>query len=143
MTFVSTSTPVARLVVSQLGMHGSKLHDKPNRIYDVLFFCQVVPTVERLCSELTPATSFADAAPMATDFRWIAIPLGVLISTGTVSRRRKLVYRIVKRDLGLGKLTDDGAGAGKGFGDHGLEHMEERWVAQVLLPALNHVGWHR
>lgn len=99
--------------------------------------------MERLCSQLSPATSYADAAPMATEFKWIAIPLGALISTGTVSRRRKLVYRVVKRDLGLGKFIDHGVGVGKGAGDHGLGHMEERWVAQVLLPALNHVVWHR
>lgn len=99
--------------------------------------------MERLCSKLSPATTRAGAAPMATEFRWIAIPLGVLIATGSVARRRKLVYRIVTRDLGLGKLTDQGAGGGNGVDDHGLEHMEERWVAEVLLPALDHVGWHR
>lgn len=80
---------------------------------------------------------------MATEFRWIAIPLGVLIGTGSIARRRKLVYRIVKRELGLGKVTDQSAGSGNGVDEHGLGHMEERWVAQVLLPALDHVGWHR
>ena len=98
--------------------------------------------MERLCCKLCPATPCVGAAPMATEFRWIAIHLGVLIGTGSVARRRKFVCRIIKRDLGLGKLGDQGVGGGN-VDDHGLEHMEERWVTQVLLPALDHVGWHR
>lgn len=99
--------------------------------------------MERLCSKLSPPTSYSDAAPMATEFKWVAIPLGVLISTGTVARRRKLAYRIVKRDLGLGKCVSEGAADGGVADSQALSYMEEMWVAQVLLPALDNVGWHR
>lgn len=105
---------------------------------------QVVPTVERLCSKLSPATSYADAPPMATEFRWVAIPLSALITTGTVARRRNFIFRIVTRDLGLGKRVCGLSAADSDTGDgHALSHMEEVWVAQVLLPALDQVGWHR
>lgn len=109
----------------------------------LLCFDQVVPTVERLCSKLCAQASPVDAPPMATEFRWMAIPLGILISTGTFSRRRSLMNRIVNHDLGLGKRMEADARDGGIPGGHTLSHMDEKWVAQVLLPALDHVGWHR
>ena len=123
---------------------------------DQILLDQVVPTVERLCSKLSPPAPAADgasagrgagaepgagAAPLPTEFRWVAIPLGMLIQAGTFAHRRKLLHRIVKCDLGLGIDAARGGGEGRsGFGS--LTHMEEAWVARVLLPALDQVGWH-
>lgn len=145
--------------------------------------------MERLCSNLSPtppapaADADADAAPSsppprATEFRWVAIPLGMLVQSGTFARRRKFLYRVVTRDLGLGgrrsvgssnnggdedEEKDGGHGGGGGCGGGGagrasddrqtakaeeeaaaaLSPIEETWMARVLLPALDQVGWHR
>lgn len=78
----------------------------------------------------------------------MSIPLGVLITTGTIVRRRALISRIVLRNLG--QQTDyDGATAGAAAGSAAadepcvLSKVNETWVAQVLVPALDQVGWHR
>lgn len=92
---------------------------------------------------LSPAGSDSHAPPSATEFRWIGIPLRVLIATGTVARRRNFTYRIVTRDLGLGMRADGGGGDSDVKGGDSLVHMDETWVVQVLLPALERVGWHR
>lgn len=92
---------------------------------------------------LSPAGSDSHAPPSATEFRWIGIPLRVLVTTGTVARRRNFIYRLVTRDLGIGKRADGGGGGFDVDGGDALAHMDETWVVQVLLPALEHVGWHR
>lgn len=103
--------------------------------------------MERLCTKLSansPEASCRMAHPTATDFRWMSIPLGVLITTGTIVRRRALISRIVLRNLG--QQTDyDGAAAGSAAADEAcvLSKVNETWVAQVLVPALDQVGWHR
>lgn len=53
------------------------------------------------------------------------------------------MYRLVKRDLGLGKRMDEGAGGGDATDEHTLSHIQEAWIAHVFLPALDRVGWHR
>lgn len=125
--------------------------------------------MERLCSKLSPspATS-ADAtaaSPKATEFRWVSIPLGMLLRSGTFARRRRFLHRLVKRELGLGvdgvdldgggaSRTEDSAAATAGSAGAAaaaagsaaaaaLSRIDETWVARVLLPALDHVGWHR
>lgn len=135
--------------------------------------------MERLCSKLSPpapavaagsagkdlgggggggrdnvgggAGAAAGAVPLPTEFRWVAIPLGMLVRSGTLAHRRKLLHRIVRCDLGLGRDTASG-GDGDGDGDGGegrrnaagsLTYMDEAWVARVLLPALDQAGWHR
>ncbi|CAM9393468.1 unnamed protein product [Ectocarpus sp. 6 AP-2014] len=120
---------------------------------------QVVPTMERLCSNLSPPpTSSADAtdaSPKATEFRWVSVPLGILLRSGTFARRRRFLHRLVKRELGLGvdgigrvgggaAGTEDGAAAGSAAGSAAaaLSRIDEAWVARVLLPTLDHVGWH-
>ncbi|CAN0175738.1 unnamed protein product, partial [Scytosiphon promiscuus] len=113
-------------------------------------------------------------------FRWVAIPLGMLVQSGTFARRRKFLYRVVTRDLGLGgrrpaAAAGGGSGGdedegGGGRGDGGghaagaagaaggvagetgdgrqtaaaaaLSPVGEAWMARVLLPALDQVGWH-
>lgn len=102
---------------------------------------QVVPTVERLCAKLRENSGEAScrmAHPMPTEFRWIAIPLGVLVTSGTIVRRRALISRIVLSNLGLHTENDDGAEEACA-----LSKVNETWVAQVLVPALDQVGWHR
>lgn len=112
--------------------------------------------MERLCSKLSGGRGAAAgaAAPMPTEFRWVAIPLGMLIQSGTFAHRRKLLHRIVSLDFGLGKeglasasaLAEDargGAGGGGGERPGALSHVDETWVARVLLPAVDQVGWHR
>lgn len=116
--------------------------------------------MERLCSKLSPPPapagggdggsagadpiSGASSAPLPTEFRWVAIPLGMLVQSGTFAHRRKLLHRIVRCDLGLGRDAARGSGEGGQKNDAGsLMYMEEAWVARVLLPALDRVGWHR
>ncbi|CAM9835777.1 unnamed protein product [Ectocarpus sp. 13 AM-2016] len=115
--------------------------------------------MERLCSNLspppTPSADATDASPKATEFRWVSIPLGILLRSGTFARRRRFLHRLVKRELGLGMDgidrvgggaagTEDGAAAGSAAGSAAaaLSCIDETWVARVLLPALDHVGWH-
>ena len=99
--------------------------------------------MERLCAKLrenSSETSCRLAHPMPTEFRWIAIPLGVLVTTGTIVRRRALISRIVLRNLGQHTENDDGGDAEEAWA---LSKVNETWVAQVLVPALDQVGWHR
>lgn len=105
---------------------------------------QVVPTVERLCAKLSENSAEDScsrvAYPMVTEFRWMAIPLGMLITSGTIVRRRALISRIILRNLGQQTENDDEEGEGEACA---LSKVDETWVVQVLVPALDQVGWHR
>lgn len=104
---------------------------------------QVIPTVTRLCSKVRPTASSARSPPLPTEFRWLGVLLGAMLQGGTVARRRNLIYRIVTRELGLGTRIVGEAGSLLGDDQQALTLIHETWVAQVFLPALDHVGWDR
>lgn len=103
----------------------------------------MVPRVSHLCSKLGPAATDDTVSPVPTEFRWLGLMLGATIKGGTIARRRNLIHRIVKGDLGLGAHDRPEEMHGSRLDGAKLSHMEESWVIQVLLPALDVVGWDR
>lgn len=70
--------------------------------------------------------------------------LSAMLNGGTVARRRSLIDRLMRGELGLGERVGGEAGGRCSGDDNGsLSLVQETWMAYVLLPALDRVGWDR